>query len=128
MEQMNWMDALIHTRCIYNLLGEVLDLSQQLADALDREDQITIRLLLGMREEPIQNLAKRREILMQIVEDLPPEEGERLRELLNDASAETEADDALVQQVSANARLLQRVQELDRQLNRKIAQDKSIYL
>lgn len=128
MEQMKWMDAQVHTRCIYNLLGEVFSLSQQLADALGRDDQVTIQLLLGMREEPIQNLAKRREILAQMLENLPKKEAERLRELLNGASAETEEEAGLVQQVAMNSRLLQRVQELDQQINRKITHEKSVYL
>lgn len=127
MKQMKWMDAQVHVRCIYNLLGEVLDLSQQLADALDRDDKVTIQLLLGMREEPIQNLAKRREILTQMLEDLPPEEAKRLRALLNGASAEVEEENALAQQMAANARLLQRVQELDQKINRKITREKSVY-
>ena len=127
MGQTKWMDAQVHTRCIYNLLGEVLDLSQQLADALDRQDQVTIQMLLGMREEPIQNLAKRREILIQMLGDLPTEESERLRALLNGAAAETDEEIGLAQQVTANARLMQRVQELDQRINRKITHEKSIY-
>lgn len=128
MERTKWMDAQVHTRGIYNLLGEVLDLSQQLADAVDRVDQVTVQLLLGMREEPIQNLAKRREILTQMLHDLPQDDAARLREILNGASAQSEEEIGLAQQVAANARLMQRVQELDEKLNLKIANEKSVYL
>ena len=67
-------DAHVQTRRIYNLLGEIYDFSQQLADALDRDDQITVQMPVGMREEPIRKLAETKEILMRQVTEAGAED------------------------------------------------------
>ena len=41
MEQDDLMKALVQVKRIGNLLNEVLDISQQLAEALDRNDQVS---------------------------------------------------------------------------------------
>ncbi len=87
MKQETMADAHVQTRRMYNLLGEIIDLSQQLADAVNREDQITVQMLLGMREEPIQKLAETKELLMRQILEADPEDSERLRALLNGGSA-----------------------------------------
>ncbi len=127
MEQVRIMDAQVQTRRIYNLLGEVYELSQQLADAIDREDQVAVQMLLGMREEPIRKLAETKELLMQQIEEAEMEESVRLRALLNGEAAVAENEEGLANQVAVNARLLKQVHELDKRLNRKITRGKSIY-
>ena len=42
MEQDDLMKALVQVKRIGNLLNEVLDISQQLAEALDRNDQVSV--------------------------------------------------------------------------------------
>ena len=65
MEQTKLMDAHVQVRRVYNLLGEVMDLSRQLAEAVDRNDQVSIQMLLAMREEPIQGILQAREAMQQ---------------------------------------------------------------
>ncbi|MEI3361551.1 MAG: hypothetical protein V8R75_02680 [Oscillospiraceae bacterium] len=53
MQQNDLMDLLMLEKKIYNSLNEVQDLTRQLAEALDRQDQVSVRMLLTMRQEPI---------------------------------------------------------------------------
>ncbi len=47
------IDALVQAKRLGNALDEVWSCSQQLADAVDRNDQVSVRLVLSMREEPL---------------------------------------------------------------------------
>ena len=56
MEQSVILKAHVQVKRIYSLLTEVMDLSKQLAEALDRNDQVTVRMLIAMRGEPVNTL------------------------------------------------------------------------
>ena len=127
MEASVLLKAQVNTKRIYLLLNEVLDLSSQLAQALDREDQVTIRMLISMRREPIDKLKQARSVLLEMKQALSPEDAQRLAELLNGADAQEKEEVELVNQVRANQRLLEQVLELDKRLNQKLARENSIY-
>ena len=127
MERSDLLDAQVQTKKIYNLLTEVLDLSGQLAEALDREDQVAVRMLLAMRGEPVNKLRMVRLALEQQRDALGEEDGVRLARLLNGEPAQEEAEVPLADQVAANTRLLKQVLELDQRLNRKVTREKSVY-
>jgi cell division FtsZ-interacting protein ZapD len=127
MEQATLLSAHAQARRMYNLLNEVLDVSRQLTEAVDREDQISIKMLLNMRSEPLENLQKVRRTLEQQVIDLPQEDRERLATLLNGGEARAEAEAGLAAQVGANNRLLRQVVEIDERINRKMAREQSVY-
>ena len=121
------LKAHVQAKRIYSLLAEVLDLSRQLTEALDRNDQVTVRMLVSMRREPINKLCLARAVLEEQKMELPAEDGKRLAELLNGESAREEAEQALAAQVQMNRRLLQQVLELDKTLSLKVAREKSFY-
>ena len=50
------MDAHVQLKRIYTALNEALDLTRQLADAVDRDDQISAQMLISMRQEPTDKL------------------------------------------------------------------------
>lgn len=127
MEASVLLKAQVNTKRIYLLLNEVLDLSCQLAEALDREDQVTIRMLISMRREPIDKLKQARSVLLEMKETLSQEDAQRLAELLNGADAREKEETELANQVRANQRLLEQVLELDKRLNRKLTRENSIY-
>ncbi len=58
MEAAALMDAHVQLKRIYNALNEALDLTRQLADAVDRDDQISTHMLISMRQEPTDRLAQ----------------------------------------------------------------------
>ena len=127
MEASTLLDAHVQAKRIYNLLNEVMDVSRQMAEAMDRDDQVAIQMLVSMREEPVHRLRQARRALEEQRAALEPEEALRLTQLLNGEEAKTEAEAPLAAQIGANRRLLEQVLELDRVLNRKLTREKSIY-
>ena len=115
MEASTLMDAHVQVKRIYNLLNEIMDVSRQMAEAMDRDDQVAIQMLVSMREDPVRKLRVVRQAL------------EEQRDALNGAEAETEAEQPLAAQVGANRRLLDQLLELDQVLNRKLTREQSIY-
>lgn len=127
-EQRNLMEAHVQAKRIYNLLNEVLDVSRQMADALDRNDQVSVQVLLSMRQEPINSLEEANLALKQQCMDLPSvQDRTRLSELLHGAEANDQSEMPLVNQIASNKRLFKQVIDLDRVLSSKLSRGKSIY-
>lgn len=128
MKSEDLMDTLVLTKRMGNLLNEILDLSQQMAQAVDRSDEVTVGMLISMRSEPLEKLKVVHQALhTQLEAAAGSEEGERLAALLNGGKADGEAEEALAKQVAANARQWEKIAALERVLNKKIARDKSIF-
>lgn len=127
MDQNLLMKAQGQAKRIYMLLIEVQDISKQLADALDRNDQVTTRMLISMRSEPIRKLTQAKEALGELQRSNNSPDAIRLRELLDGAEPVAAEERALATQLQANQRLLEQVLTLDKNLNLKIAREKSIY-
>lgn len=117
----------MQTKRMYRQLTEVQDISRQLAEALNRDDQVTVQLLLSMRGEPLTGLKQTKTALKELWGDLPTPDAQRLRELLNGEPPKTEEEKPLSAQVLTNRRLWEQVMALDEVLNGKIARDQSIY-
>lgn len=127
-EQNYLMKALAQEKRIGNLLNEVQDISQQLAEAVDRDDQVSVEMLVAMRREPIEKLQMADQALRDLIAAIkPPEEGRRLAELLNGAQADSTVEHALADQVAVNNRRLKQVLELDKVVNCKLSRGKSAY-
>ncbi len=128
MEQNYMMDALVQLKRIGNLLNEVYDLTQELAGAADRNDRVSVEMLVAMRREPIDQLTEADRALRELISSATdPTKGKRLAELLGGAPAEDASEQALTEQAAGNRRRLARVQEMDRALNQKLTQGKSAY-
>lgn len=131
MEEKTVMDALVQMKRTGNLLNELWDLTQQLAQAMDRGDQVSIQMLVGMREEPLGKLKAVDTALREQLEALGDrEQAEALRAMLNGgtpADPAAPAQAALCAQVGSNRRRLEQIQQLDRALNQKAGREKSVY-
>lgn len=112
---------------MYVLLNEAYDLTKQLADAVDREDRVTIQMTLAMRREPLKALHDARKSLEQQRDALGDEDARSLTELLNGAAAQRQEEVNLAEQVAKNTRLLNRVLALDKEINLKFNREKSQY-
>ena len=125
------MDALVQMKRTGNLLNEVEDLTQQLGQAIDRNDQVSASLIIAMREEPLAKLQAADQALREQLEALPDRDVARqLAGMLNGGPAEDPASQTqqmLVSQVAANNRRLKQVRELDRMLNQRLAREQSAY-
>ena len=108
-------------------LNESFDLTRQLAEAVDRGDQVAIQMELSMRREPLEELRLLRRSLEELRDALAPPDAARLAELLNGAAAEREAETALANQVALNDRLLTRLLQMDKAVNQKFGRERSLY-
>ncbi len=131
MEAAALMDAHVQLKRIYNALNEALDLTRQLADAVDRDDQISTHMLISMRQEPTDRLAQAYQALDQqrqgMPSVLPAADADRLAAILKGGEAETPEEAPLVSQAGVNRRVLRQLVDLDQVVNRKLAREKSIY-
>lgn len=128
MKQEQLEDILVLTKRIGNLFHEVMDISAQLAEAIDRQDEVSMRMIIAMRSEPIDKLAVADRALREHLDALG-EDAERIRAILNGDESRTgnAMEKLLAEQAAMNIRTHRRIMELDKILNRKIAREKSIY-
>ena len=127
MTRNDWMELAVLERKKYNCLLEVEDVTRQLAQALDRNDQVAARILISMRQDPLLQLEEvdrgekhRKEILSE-------EDQERIRVLLRDGEARFDGEDAFLEQAGKTRHLLERVVELDQRVSVRMAGDQSFY-
>lgn len=127
MDQKAMTDALVQVKRMGNLLNEVQDVSQQLAEAIDRDDKVSVEMLINMRREPISKLTAAEDVLADQASSLPPEDGARLLALLGGASPQCEEEKLLAELVGSNRRRLEQALSLDKRLNQKLARENSVY-
>ena len=112
------MDALVQMKRTGNLLNEVEDLTKQLGEAIDRNDQVSLELLIAMREEPLGRLQEADRAIRDQLELLTDRlEAAQLASMLGGglpADSSVRVQQQLCEQVAANNRHLKRIIELDR--------------
>ena len=118
-------------RKAYMKLGEVYDLTQQLAQAVDRRDEVSTKMLLGMRQEPLLELQEIEETVRQGVLSQPEEDARRLSILLRgdapEGAPEQEQETALRELCVRNRRELDRIAQLDRRVSLSLDGKRSFY-
>lgn len=127
MEASALLDAHVQLKRMYAALSEALDLTRQLADAVDRDDRVAAQMLVSMRQEPTDKLAGAQQALEQQRKALSPGDADRLAALLRGEDALTEEEEPLAGQVGINRRTLKQLVDLDRVVNKKLTRDRSIY-
>lgn len=121
-------DALAQARRLGSLLNEILDLTRQLAETIDRNDQVSTRMVLAMREEPIRKAdAADRAMKKQRAQIDDPDERTWFSGLLTGRCAPDDGPQAraLAERMALNARTLQQVRDLDGVLSRKLSRGRS---
>lgn len=108
-------------------LMEANDVSRQLGEALDRRDEVSVKLLLTMREAPIQRAVEIQEEIDQYLQQMPESDAIRCQALLKGAEAIHEEEKALCQQVGQYYRTVNTAIEMDKPLNKRLSGRKSIY-
>lgn len=127
MTKSEWLDLTVLERKKYNLLSEVMDVSRQMGEALDRNDDVSVRMLVAMRQEPILRLEELKQAGAVRLESLPPEDRDRVRALKEGASPRGAEEETYCAQAGSARRLLERVLELDERLSRRLAGSGSVY-
>lgn len=122
------LDLQVLERKKYNYLNEVMDISQQLATAMDRNDQISVRMLIAMRQDPLLQLEEIKANLRSRLKEFSPEDLDLAQQLLRgEGEPSGERQKGVADQAGANRRLLERIIELDRRLNLRMTGEKSFY-
>lgn len=127
MEASALLDAHVQLKRLYTSMNEAMDITRQLAEAVDRDDQVAIHMLVAMRQEPVDKMSQAKRTLELQRDALPEGDRVRLEALLKGGPPEDAGEEAFVKQVGMNDRLLKQLADLDRVLNRKLTRDKSIY-
>ena len=127
MTKSDWLDLTVLERQKYNHLSELMDLTRQLGEAIDRGDEVSVRILVSMRNDPLVGLEELKKATQLRTEALSREEREWVEELNSGASPEDENEILYVNQAGSARRLWERVVELDQRLNRRMAGDDSFY-
>ena len=76
------LDLQVLERKKYNYLNDVMDISQQLAAAMDRNDQVSVRMLVAMRHDPLLQLEEIKHNLNRRLQEFSPADQELARQLL----------------------------------------------
>jgi hypothetical protein len=108
-------------------LMEVNDLTRQLLQAAERRDQVSVSMILAMREDPVQRLGEMEASLQAYVNALPQEDAIRAAELLDGAEASGADEARLCEQVAQYRRLLESTLEMDRRLSLRMGGNRSFY-
>lgn len=131
MDDKSVMDALVQMKRTYTLLNELMDLTQQLGQAIDRNDQVSIGMLIGMREDPLLKLQQADTAIREQLEEIPDRMvSAQLACMLNGgppAEENSRTQQMLCEQVAVNQRSLKQIRELDERINRRLAGSKSVY-
>ena len=131
MNEKTVMDALVQMKRTGNLLNELWDLTRQLGESIDRNDQVSAQMLIAMREDPLGKLQAADQALRDQLESLPnPEDARQLAAMLNGGPPDDPTQrpqQMLCEQVASNKRRLKQITELDRALNQRLARENSAY-
>lgn len=118
---------LIKKKQQYVKLIELSDITKQLADAVDRKDEVSVKIMLSMRQAPLLELMETETWIKDELQALPEEEAIRMGEILAGAKASSPEETALCDKISQNKRLLGSISEMDRRISEKIDKRRSFY-
>ena len=125
------MDALVQMKRTGNLLNEMEDLTRQIGETIDRNDQVSLQMLIAMREEPLGMLQAADQAIRDQLELLTDKlEAAQLASMLNGgppADPGVRAQQLLCEQVASNNRRLKQIIELDRQLSLRLGREDSAH-
>lgn len=109
------------------LLDEVSDLTKQLAEAIDRRDQVSVQMVLAMRDDPIRAMREIEDGIEVFLPALPEEDARRCDALLRGAAPETAEEEAFAALIARFRARLENVAELDERLSVRMGGNKSFY-
>lgn len=112
----DWLKLLVQLKKRYSLLIQIDDLTQQMSDALNRDDEVSFQMLLSMRQEPILYLKESDKILLNLKSELSQNIVKRWQELENNAEPIDQEETLFKQQINQNRRLLERLVPFDNRI------------
>ena len=123
----DWLELTVLERKKYNYLVELQDLTGQLAENLDRNDQVSVRMLVAMRQDPVRLLAAVDNSGKIRLAALSEEDRRRAGELLKEGQPRDDGERIFLEQAQKTRRLLEQVVAMDRRVSMKMAGENSFY-
>ena len=123
----DWLELTVLERKKYNYLTEVQDVTRQLAESLDRNDQVSTRMLIAMRQDPIRQLAEVDNSEKLRLGTFSEADQDRVKALCQGKLPREDGERIFSEQAGKTRRLLEQVVELDRRTSLRMAGEKSYY-
>ena len=119
--------ALAVLRRSYLALSEVEELTGELSQAVDRQDQVSVRMFLSMRQEQINRLSEDRAQLRRQCGSLPDDQAGALWALVTGRTCSAPEGQAVFRQARNNRAVLERIIRADAAVSRRMGGKKSFY-
>ena len=127
MSKDDWLELTVLEKKKYNYLVEIQDLTRQLAESLDRNDQVSTRMLVAMRQDPIRQLTEVEHSGKLRLTVLAPEDRETVAALRKGAGHQDDGQRIFQEHAGKTRRLLEQIVELDRRVSLRMAGENSFY-
>ncbi len=127
MSKDDWLELTVLEKKKYNYLVEIQDLTRQLAESLDRNDQVSTRMLVAMRQDPIRQLTEVEHSGKLRLTVLAPEDRETVAALRKGAGPQDDGQRIFQEHAGKTRRLLEQIVELDRRVSLRMAGENSFY-
>lgn len=111
----------------YLKLLEVARLTEDLAEATDRRDEVSVRMLLSMRQELLLELQEMDSAVRESLLERPEEEAIRLGSLLNGSEPADADEEVFCEQLEKNRQLLTKITAMDKRINTRLGGKRSFY-
>ena len=127
MTKSDWLDLTVLERQKYNHLSELMDLTRQLGEAIDRGDEVSVRILLTERETVLLQLQEMDVAVRDCLLSQPEADAIRLSALLNGAEPQNPDEEALSAQVTKKQQLLEKINLMDQRISTRLGGKRSFY-
>jgi hypothetical protein len=127
MTSQDFKELLVLEQKLYNKINEAIDLTHELAEAVSRQDQVSLRLLLSMRRKPLLELQEISSYIDLKRLDLNKTDAAEFDRLLSGSEPEHPEEVPVAHQIIQNRRLLGRLTELDHHISRSLCGEESYY-
>lgn len=124
-----WMQEVLKlVQARMNQLNEILRLTREIASALDRNDRVSVRMLLEMRGEEMESVDSGLRKLHVLEEQMPRTLREEVRQMLSGNARQQGEAESRIAEISRNCKtVLDQTIEIDRRMNKRIAGSDSYY-
>ncbi len=112
---------------IHQKLVEAIELTRDLAESVERQDQVSLQLFLSMRQRVLLEWQELHSNLDLMQMELSPMAAEQLQALNGGGQAQGPEEFPVADCIATNRRLLKQLAELDERVSRKLCGEKSFY-
>ena len=107
--------------------NEILSVTEQMVESMERNDRFSVSMLLSMREDPVRQAQEIQDQIGEYLLQMPEEDAIRANGLLTGAESGQGMESALCNQVAQNQRLLDRIIRLDKFISQRLGGNRSFY-